>query len=162
MHCTLVCPCCISALGGPVLSWARVTEFNFTEKLARTPGGGGSNACGLTWWSGWIIFGGPVRGSTGMLWMTSFRVSCRVSLVHCRTWCPKGSLQREQLLSGLEVTGMAVSSFLLSWSWAALFFLSLLAASSNLLLCPGLCHARIHHNLAWQSLWFSPSPQGVL
>ena len=90
------------------------TEFNFTEKLAGIPGGGASKVCGPISGNGWTIFGGPVKGSTGVLLMTSFRVSCRVSLVHCRIWCPKGSSQREQLLSRLEVAGMAVSSSLLS------------------------------------------------
>ena len=43
------------------------TEFNFTEKLARIPGGGGSMASGLILSNGWIIFGGPVKGSTRVL-----------------------------------------------------------------------------------------------
>ena len=60
------------------------TEFNFTQKLAGIPGGGGNRACGLMAGNGWTIFGGPVKGSTGVLWMASFRVSCRFSLVHCR------------------------------------------------------------------------------
>ena len=98
------------------------TEFNFTEKLAGTPGGGGSKADELISENGWTIFGGPVKGSTGVLWVTACRVSCRLSLVHCKTWCPMGSLQREQLQSGLEVAGLVGSSFLSS-SWAALFFL---------------------------------------
>ena len=44
------------------------TEFNFMEKLAGIPGGGGSNACRLTWGSGWITWGGDLSG---------------VQLVHC-------------------------------------------------------------------------------
>ena len=95
-------------------------------------GEGAVRVCGPISGNGWTIFGGPVKGSTGVLWMTSFMVSCRVSLVHCRTWCPMGSSQKEQLFSKLEVAGMAVSSSLLSWSWTALFSLSLLAAWSNL------------------------------
>ena len=51
--------------GGPVCILA--TEFNFTEKLAGIPGGGGSKASGLILGNGWIIFGGPVKGSTGVL-----------------------------------------------------------------------------------------------
>ena len=51
--------------GGPVRILA--TGFNFTEKLARIPGGGGSNATGLILGNGWIVFGGPVMGSTGVL-----------------------------------------------------------------------------------------------
>ena len=50
--------------GGPVHILA--TEFNFTEKLAGIPGGGGSKACGLMAGNGWTIFGGPVKGSTGV------------------------------------------------------------------------------------------------
>ena len=82
--------------GGPVC--ILVIEFSFTEKLARIPGGGGNKVCGLTSGNGWTIFGGPTKGSTGVVWMTSFRVSCRVSLEYCRTWCPMGSSQREQFL----------------------------------------------------------------
>ena len=51
--------------GGPVCILA--TEFNFTEKLAGIPGGGGSIACWLISGNGWTTFGGPVSGSTGML-----------------------------------------------------------------------------------------------
>ena len=72
-----------------------VIEFSLTEKLAGIPGGGGSKVCGLTSGNGWTIFGGPVKGSTGVLQMTSLKVSCRVSLEHSRTWCPMGSLLRE-------------------------------------------------------------------
>ena len=50
---------------GPVHILA--TEFNFTEKLARIPGGGGSKVCGLISRNGWTIFGGPVKGSTRVL-----------------------------------------------------------------------------------------------
>ena len=89
-------------------------EFSFTEKLTGIPGGGGSKVCGPISGNGWKIFGGPVKGSTEVPLMTSFRVSCRVSLEHCRTWCPMGSSQREQLFSRLGVTSMAVSSSLLS------------------------------------------------
>ena len=51
--------------GGPVC--ILVIEFSFTEKLARIPGGGGSKVHGLTSGNGWTIFGGPVKGSTGVL-----------------------------------------------------------------------------------------------
>ena len=51
--------------GGPVCILA--IEFSFTEKLARIPGGGGSKVHGLTSGNGWTIFGGPVKGSTGVL-----------------------------------------------------------------------------------------------
>ena len=37
------------------------TEFNFMEKLAGIPGGGGSKASGLILGNGWIIVGGPVK-----------------------------------------------------------------------------------------------------
>ena len=50
---------------GPVCILA--IEFSFTEKLAGIPGGGGSKVCGLTLGNGWTIFGGPVKGSTGVL-----------------------------------------------------------------------------------------------
>ena len=43
------------------------TEFNFTEKLAGIPGGGGSKVCGPISGNGWTIFGGPAKGSTGVL-----------------------------------------------------------------------------------------------
>ena len=43
------------------------TEFNFTEKLAGIPGGGDSRSCRLISGNGWTIFGGPVKGSTGVL-----------------------------------------------------------------------------------------------
>ena len=51
--------------GGPVC--ILVMEFSFTEKLARIPGGGGSKVHGLTSGNGWTIFGGPDKGSTGVL-----------------------------------------------------------------------------------------------
>ena len=51
--------------GGPVC--ILVIEFSFTEKLAGMPGGGGSKVCGLTSGNGWTIFGGQVKGSTGVL-----------------------------------------------------------------------------------------------
>ena len=51
--------------GGPVSILA--IEFSFTEKLAGIPGAGGSKVCGLTSGNGWTIFGGPVKGSTGVL-----------------------------------------------------------------------------------------------
>ena len=51
--------------GGPVC--ILVIEFNFTEKLARIPGGGGSKVHGLTSGNGWTIIGGPVKGSNGVL-----------------------------------------------------------------------------------------------
>ena len=51
--------------GGPVC--ILVIEFSFTEKLTRIPGGGGSKVCGPISGNGWTTFGGPVKGSTGVL-----------------------------------------------------------------------------------------------
>ena len=51
--------------GGPVCILA--IEFSFTEKFARKHGGGGSKVCEPTSGNGWTIFGGPVKGSTGVL-----------------------------------------------------------------------------------------------
>ena len=51
--------------GGPVCILA--IEFSFTEKLAGIPGGGGSKVCGPISGDGWTIFGGPIKGSTGVL-----------------------------------------------------------------------------------------------
>ena len=51
--------------GGPVCILA--IEFSFTEKLAGIPGEGGSKVCGPISGNGWTIFGGPVKGSTGVL-----------------------------------------------------------------------------------------------
>ena len=51
--------------GGPVCILA--IEFSFIEKFARIPGGGGSKVSGPTSGKGWTIFGGPVKGSTGVL-----------------------------------------------------------------------------------------------
>ena len=69
--------------GGLCTSWqpSSTSQRSWPKFL----GEGGSKACGWTWGNGWKIFGGPVKGSTGLLWMASFRVSCRFSLVHCRT-----------------------------------------------------------------------------
>ena len=38
------------------------TVFNFTEKLARIPWGGGGKVCGLISGNGGQSFGGPVKG----------------------------------------------------------------------------------------------------
>ena len=51
--------------GGPVC--ILVIEFSFTQNLARIPGRGGSKVCGLISGNGWTIFGGPTKGSTGVL-----------------------------------------------------------------------------------------------
>ena len=51
--------------GGPVCILA--IEFSFTEKLAGIPGEGGSKVCGLISGNGWTVFGGPIRGSMGVL-----------------------------------------------------------------------------------------------
>ena len=55
-----------AALGGGHVC-ILVIEFGFTEKLARIPRGGGSKVHGLTLGNGWTIFGGLVKGSTGVL-----------------------------------------------------------------------------------------------
>ena len=51
--------------GGPVCILA--IEFSFTEKLAGMPGGGGQQGLWANFrkWR-WTIFGGPVKGSTGV------------------------------------------------------------------------------------------------
>ena len=54
-----------ASLGVPVCILA--IEFSFTEKLAGIPGGGGSKVCGPISGNGWTIFGGPIKGSTGVL-----------------------------------------------------------------------------------------------
>ena len=51
--------------GGPVC--ILVIELSFTEKFAGIPGGGGSKICGPISGNGWTIFGGPIKGSTGVL-----------------------------------------------------------------------------------------------
>ena len=51
--------------GGPVCILAM--GFSFTEKLAVIPGGGGRKDDKLIHEKGWTIFGGPVKGSTGVL-----------------------------------------------------------------------------------------------
>ena len=65
--------------GGPVHILA--TKFNFMEKFAGIPVGGGSKACGLIWGNGWTTFRGTCQGFN---WIavdaTSFRVFCRFSL----------------------------------------------------------------------------------
>ena len=77
-------------------------EFSFTEKLTGIPWGGGQQGLWANFRK-WVhnLLGDLSRVLLRVPLMTSFRMSHRVSFKHCRTWCPMGSSQREQLFSRL-------------------------------------------------------------
>ena len=87
-------------------------QVQLHREVGRNSWGWGQQGFWVHLGNGWTILGNLSRVQLENCgWLVS---SCRFSLVHCRTLCPKGSLEMEQLLPKLEVSCVALSFSLLS------------------------------------------------